>query len=557
MKSCKKKYEQPMGLFSCLETTSVTGSVLNLLTPSTAKSQKTSKRILEGRAPLPLIPLVFQADSPSALLRRDENGLPFVQRLHLIIDVDAFGSRETRLYVNPVTLEAIRRALCGAKAPHSSQLWRSLNPYRGLLALQEQDADFLFGRDEDVKRFVSTIADYPTHLALALGASGVGKSSLVFAGVFAALERQNMQGGWPANLKDSRLWRRLTLTPGGEPVRSLVNAFVRQWIDPTEPHFRSKTSEWRSLLIDGEGLASILEATDEALRRQQGTPPTRYLLYVDQTEELYTRGGRDPGRDNTSKETPLQKEARRFSELLAEASRHPRVVALATARSDFLDRLQADSAIFRCRRQLDIEPLNESSLLDVVRRPSEILGVTFEKGLDIALVASAREQIVGLPLLSDTLDVLWKEMQRRGDGVLRWMEPIGGNVDVAKKLAERADAFVADHSRQAQEVRRLFCVRLAYVPHQGVPTRRTAFIDELTEIEKALVNDLAQPSQRIVSTGVRDGRAFAEIGHEALFGAWKALREWIAAQRGFYAWATQLAAERREWETNGRKRSAL
>src|SRR5262249_25932251 len=187
------------------------------------------KRISEGRGPLPLVPLIFQADAPSTLLRRDEKGLPFVQRLHLVIDTEAFGSRDTKLYANPTTVQAIQRGLVGTDAEEKTELWRSLNPYRGLLALREQDADFLFGRDDDIRRFVFAMAEHPMHLLLALGASGVGKSSLIFAGVFAALERQHMKGGWPSNLRDSRLWPRLTLTPGIEPVRSLVNAFVRQW----------------------------------------------------------------------------------------------------------------------------------------------------------------------------------------------------------------------------------------------------------------------------------------------------------------------------------------
>jgi hypothetical protein len=42
-------------------------------------------------------------------------------------------------------------------------LWRSFNPYRGLLALREQDADFLFGRDDDVDSFIETMASRGPH----------------------------------------------------------------------------------------------------------------------------------------------------------------------------------------------------------------------------------------------------------------------------------------------------------------------------------------------------------------------------------------------------------
>jgi WD40 repeat protein len=516
------------------------------------------ERALTHRPPLPLVPVVFESGAPGTLLRRDDNGLPFIQRLHLIVDFDAFTAQGNKIYSNPITVEKIARGLHENENREAAELWRGFNPYRGLLALREQDADFLFGRDDDIERFVTAIAQLPFHAIMALGASGVGKSSLILAGVFAALERQRLpKGAWPTPLSNSRLWPRLRLTPGNEPLRSLVGAFLRLWIDPTEPEFRQKANAWTEILGSGDGLDGLIEAADEALRRQQGSVPPRYLLYVDQGEELYTRGGRDPGRDRTSKETIQQKNARRFSELLAEAALHTQITLLISARSDFLDRIQADTPIFRVRHQLDVEPLGEKGLAEVVRRPAELLGVGFDRGLDVALVSSTREQSGGLPLLSDTLDILWKEMQQRGDGVLRWTEEIGKGVDVTRKLAERADAFIHAHEDKQDLIRRLFCVRLAHVPQQGAATRRTAFLDELDKLERDLVTELSASDQRIIATGEVDGRAYAEVAHEALFSAWKTLQEWIAARRSFYAWATQLANERRDWETTGKRRGAL
>jgi formylglycine-generating enzyme required for sulfatase activity len=438
-------------------------------------------------------------------------------------------------------------------------LWQNLNPYRGLLALREQDANFLFGRDEDITRFIATLAENPSKLFLALGASGVGKSSLIFAGVFAALDRQSLRGGkpWPAQLSQSRSWPRLALTPGPEPLRGLAGAFVRQWLNPVEAKFREETNDWRNLFLNGDSLDGLIEALDAFLLKEKGDKPLRYLLYIDQGEELYTRGGREPSQDNTSKETQAQKEARRFSEVVAAAARHPRIVAIMSARSDFLGRLQADAPLLGVKQQIDIAPLSPEGLAEVVRRPAAALDVSFEAGLDDALIESTRGQAGGLPLLSDTLDTLWKEMQARGDGVLRWSRPIKEEVDVALKLGERADGFVNAHQEQEALIRRLFCVRLAYVPLQGAATRRTAFLEELSEPERALVSELAGPEQRIVVTGERDGKAIAEVAHEALFTAWQTLRNWIVSRRAFYAWVTQNEADRQDFEKQGKPSSGL
>ncbi len=235
-------------------------------------------------------------------------------------------------------------------------LWRNHNPYRGLLALREQDANYLFGRDEDVDRFIEEIEAGHHKILLALGASGLGKSSLIFAGVLAALRRRARKSKkpWPVALEDSHKWPHLVLTPGTEPVRSLAGAFVSQWIDDTTPAYRQAASKWRGLLVEGDSLSGLIDAANAARRRKGEDPPPRYLIYVDQGEELYTRGGRDPGRDSSAKETPQQKEARRFSEILAEAALHERLVVLMSARSDFLGQLQDD------KRTSDAHPARSS-----------------------------------------------------------------------------------------------------------------------------------------------------------------------------------------------------
>jgi Protein of unknown function (DUF1353) len=80
----------------------------------------------------------------------------------------------------------------------------------------------------------------------------------------------------------------------------------------------------------------------------------------------------------------------------------------------------------------------------------------------------------------------------------------------------------------------------------------------------------AAPDQRILTTSRlvegggpngeasrRFGRPYAEIAHEALFDAWGQLSEWISAQRGFYAWATEVATSRQEWQAGGEQRKDL
>jgi hypothetical protein len=65
-----------------------------------------------------------------------------------------------------------------------------------------------------------------------LGNSGVGKSSLAQAGVLATLKRQawsertDRAPEWPFAFQQSRRWCFLTLKPGTEPIKALIETFI-------------------------------------------------------------------------------------------------------------------------------------------------------------------------------------------------------------------------------------------------------------------------------------------------------------------------------------------
>lgn len=82
-------------------------------------------------------------------------------------------------------------------------------PYRGLLAFEPQDRHLFFGREQVAGDLLTRIA--PGRLLAVVGASGSGKSSLLRAGVLAAV-----RDGEVACARSARL-----LTPGGEPPLEL------------------------------------------------------------------------------------------------------------------------------------------------------------------------------------------------------------------------------------------------------------------------------------------------------------------------------------------------
>lgn len=463
-------------------------------------------------------------------------GLPFLRRLHWIVTQDPAAERSVAQVLDAV----------GGGVGQPGELWRHTAPYRGLSAMIESDADFFFGRGRETVEVIASLTSAPDGLPVLLGNSGVGKSSVAQAGVLAALMRQawpdSIAAGtpWPRALDETRRWCFLRLKPGGEPVRALVEPFLKTWqFDPVDPDRAKLQSRWVANLLDGSvGLRDLLDATEERCRKElHQPPPPAFLLYVDQGEELYVRAE--------------EGQRRRFSEILAVGITDPRLRAMMSMRSDFLGELQQDEPLYAVHQQINVPPLRETELREVVSRPAALLSARFETEslpTDIARrTADESTKDAGvLPLLSYLLDDMWTRMVARGDGVLRLPAQA---IELGQVLVERADAFLAGHPRVEDQLRRILILKLAMVREDGEPTRRRASRSEFQDEEWRLVSELADHPNRLLVTASTDaGETYAEVAHEAIFRRWDKLRDWIAAEREFLVWRGRLEAERRRWQ---------
>jgi formylglycine-generating enzyme required for sulfatase activity len=473
-------------------------------------------------------------------------GLPFLRRLHWIITPDPTSEKD---------LARLFDAAAGA-GKTLGELWRYTAPYRGLAAMEEKDSDYFFGRERKTVDVLTALTAAADRLPVLLGNSGVGKSSLAQAGVLAALKRQawpegaGAAGAWPQAFQESRRWCFLTLKPGTEPLKALVESFLDTWqLGSTDPERVKQQNGWIELLRDGKAmLRDLLDATERRYKELDRTKPPAFLLYIDQGEELYVRAE--------------ERQGQRFSEVIAQGIADPRLYTLMSMRTDFLGELQRDEPLYSVHEQINVPPLRETELREVVSRPAELLSARFETaGLADNITRRTAEDSVkdvgALPLLSYTLDDMWTHMVRRGDGVLRLPAE---SFELGGVLVDRADAFLAARPKSQHELRRIFTLKLATVREGEEPTRRRALRSEFTDEEWRLVSELADHPNRLLVTATPEGsETYAEVAHEAIFRRWGKLRDWIAAEREFLAWRTGLEAARRAWQAtpNSSKSDAL
>lgn len=125
-------------------------------------------------------------------------------------------------------------------------------PYRGLTSFTTADADLYFGREDLVAELVTRATSRP--VTVVLGASGVGKSSLLAAGVVPALPRDvHAVVTTPCGRLRERLAEELT----GHSTCVLV-------VDQLEEVFTHYPAEERAALV--EGLLELADRSDGRVR---------------------------------------------------------------------------------------------------------------------------------------------------------------------------------------------------------------------------------------------------------------------------------------------------
>src|SRR5262249_32448954 len=144
-----------------------------------------------------------------------------------------------------------------------------------------------------------------------------------------------------------------------------------------------------------------------------------------------------------------------------------------------------DEALYSAHRQINVPPLREAKLREVVSRPAALLSARFETSdlaASIAHVAAAEStrDAGALPLLSYLLEDMWTTMVARGDGVLRLPAQA---IALGAVLVQRADSFVAAHPDSEDQLRRILTLKLANVREGEEPTRRRALRSEFSDKE--------------------------------------------------------------------------
>jgi len=423
-------------------------------------------------------------------------------------------------------VDAFERLVAGIKghAPKADtyRLPDDPAPYRGLLPFGKAHARFFFGREPEIQTVLGKLQQYP--FVAVVGASGVGKSSLVLAGVLPRLEGSGQQ----PYLK--------TMTPGDRPLRALANQLAT--LVPATDRLRT-----------AEDLVQLLASRPEALRDAVATltadQPGPLLLVVDQLEELFTYAPRE----GSPKETDA------FVSTLRDAVEKSRgaIRVLTTLRADFYVQALAVPALRALLQdhQVLLGNLGVEGLRDAIVRPAQAVGAFLEKGLVGTLLkdVDVSQAPAALPLLEHALYELW----RARDGAWLTLSAYEASGGVSGALQRRAQSTYEALGPEEQEIARGLFLRLTSLGEGTPDTRRRVARSELTfadvpaERVEHVLQVLSGPEARLL---VANGDT-VEVAHEVLIREWPTLRGWLDKNRRQLKVHRRLTEAANEWAEHG------
>ncbi|NME68476.1 nSTAND1 domain-containing NTPase [Flammeovirga aprica] len=397
------------------------------------------------------------------------------------------------------------------------------NPFPGLRPFRTDETFLFFGRDGQTEEVLWRLEK--NRFVAALGASGSGKSSLIYCGLIPAL-----QGGFME--KQGSLWNVSTSRPGTDPIKNLALAVLQ-----STTTYAEKSVEDQELLLNvaitmllssSKGLVNLVER----LQKDEGH---NFLVLIDQFEELF-RFSRLESEDLS------MGMASAFVKLLVEATKQKKVpiYVVMTMRSDYI----GDCARFPELTYL----INESHYLipqmtrdqkkEAVLGPMSVGGAKISPRLLQRLLNDLGDTQDQLPIMQHALMRTWEYWSSHSDDndevdVFHY-EAIGG---MGEALSQHAD----EAYRELSEEEKLICEKLFKALTEkgddGRGIRRPTKLKNLAQIaetEEGVVisvvdrfrssgRTLLMPDQSV--TVISD--TVVDISHESLMRVWIRCRDWV------------------------------
>jgi hypothetical protein len=272
-------------------------------------------------------------------------------------------------------------------------------PYPGLRPFTEEESIFFKGRDLHIRQIVKMLEE--NKMAFITGASGDGKSSMVYAGVVPYIRA----GFFKAKFNN---WIIADFKPQKNPLESLSNAFAKQ-INCDESLCLSQLKQGFSALTDlYKNSGCFCEDSNKG---------KNLLVIADQFEEIFTNienfnQGRPSDESYTAINLLLETIRISITEKLP-------VYVIFTMRSDFISQCTVFKNLpeYIAYSQFFVPQLKRTEIRQVIEEPAVLAGGKISSRLTEVIINNLNSGFDQLPVLQHALNLLWK-IANNGEDVM-------------------------------------------------------------------------------------------------------------------------------------------
>ena len=458
-------------------------------------------------------------------------------------------------------------------------------PFRGLEPFGKAHGEFFFGREELTQSLVQLAQS--SRLSMVVGASGIGKTSLLQAGLMRSLAQQNPD--------DQTIhWDMRYVSLGQDPLKQLAEAFVDPTVTGLKRAEQIRTAESFFQNRD-QGISQLVQAAVSGTQGECETGTPHILLVIDQFESLF-----QPGVNETQRQSVL--------DCLTAVTRktHVPIHIVLGIRSQWLHNLENHPELgsLAATNCLWVSPMTYDQLKSTIVGPLEKIGLQYDANLIYTLLLDVVGAPGELPLLQLVLKTLWQYRQEQISDHLPPRLTLENYVQLGglrQILRQHATAVVETLSAVEQPIARRILLSLGEFSEGSSPSRRQVEQEELVtkafspaqiiEITEKLVaarlvvsnadydfstlergshravpawsrhnDDSSQPGSSllqlfqqhtVLGTEPDKTAPYLEICHDSLLHNWKIIEEWLQQYRPFMKLQRTIEGAAMEWYQQG------
>jgi WD40 repeat protein len=394
------------------------------------------------------------------------------------------------------------------------------NPFHGLRPFTSEDSDLFFGRETESNEIITKLLK--NRYITVIGASGSGKSSLIYAGVLPKI--RDLKNG------KSSSWKIISFNPDSDPFGNLAGALSKV------------ISESTGKSADREVISSLLsESTDglsDVARKILENNEDNILLVIDQFDELFRYIL--PGSSDISHTTAIK-----FVEFLVSSVINPaqNVFLIITMRSEYLGECSHYKGLTKLVNNSNylVSEMGTESLKEVIEGPVNFLKAKIDPELVMTILSDLNGMSGKLPVLQHAMMRTWDHWHKLYDKEKPVsMADYNSAGTIRNAVSHHANEVYEGLNQRGKEICSIMFKTITRKGLDNKGFRHPSDIETIRSVAGCTEDELtsvvekfrARPGSFIIpgEGEVLSNRTIIDLQSECLILLWDRLKEWIDSE---------------------------